>query len=105
MPSDKTVKDMAEMLLKGAKMLQYHCDTCKSPLFQKEGKIICPVCGELKKGGRKRSREKSSLDEKTKAALEKKRDDLLGRLEKEKKSEEISAILDALTKIEKMLNP
>lgn len=37
---------IAEMLLAGGKMLSLHCATCQSPLFEYEGKIRCPVCGE-----------------------------------------------------------
>lgn len=37
---------IAEMLLAGGKMLPLHCATCQSPLFEYEGKIRCPVCGE-----------------------------------------------------------
>lgn len=43
------IKAMAELLLSKATMLQYHCGKCGSPLFQKEDKIICPVCGELER--------------------------------------------------------
>jgi|GEM_PF-3449452 len=42
---EKALRDMAELLLSKSTMLQYHCDKCKSPLFEKEGKIICPTCG------------------------------------------------------------
>ena len=44
---DDKIKAMAELLLSKATMLQYHCGKCGSPLFQKEDKIICPVCGEI----------------------------------------------------------
>ena len=37
---------IAEMLLAGGKMLPLHCATCRSPLFEYEGKIRCPICGE-----------------------------------------------------------
>jgi len=40
------VAKIAEMLLAGGKMLPLHCATCQSPLFEYEGKIRCPVCGE-----------------------------------------------------------
>ena len=41
---DKKISEAVELLFKGAKMLAYHCPECKMPLFQHEGKIICPVC-------------------------------------------------------------
>ncbi|MDI6819805.1 MAG: Sjogren's syndrome/scleroderma autoantigen 1 family protein [Candidatus Hodarchaeaceae archaeon] len=40
---------MAEMLLAGGKMLSLHCATCKSPLFEYKGKVVCPICGEKTK--------------------------------------------------------
>jgi len=36
------------MLLTGGKMLAIHCAACRSPLFEYEGKVVCPVCGERK---------------------------------------------------------
>ncbi len=102
-PSEKTIKDMAEMLLKGAKMLPYHCDECMSPLFEKNGVVMCPVHGELEAGKKKEGKKKPKVDERTREILAKKKNDLLKRLEAEEKPEEISAILDALAKIEEML--
>lgn len=46
---DKDVTKMAEMLLAGGKMLSLHCATCKSPLFEYKGKVMCPICGEKTK--------------------------------------------------------
>jgi len=46
---DKDVAKMAEMLLAGGKMLSLHCATCKSPLFEYGGKVMCPICGEKAK--------------------------------------------------------
>lgn len=43
---EKNVAKIAEMLLAGGKMLSLHCATCQSPLFEYEGRIRCPVCGE-----------------------------------------------------------
>lgn len=43
---DEDVSKMARMLLAGGKMLSLHCAKCKSPLFEYEGKITCPICGE-----------------------------------------------------------
>ncbi|MEE8167907.1 MAG: Sjogren's syndrome/scleroderma autoantigen 1 family protein [Candidatus Hydrothermarchaeales archaeon] len=101
--SEEALKGMAELLLSKAKMLQYHCDTCKSPLFKKEGKIICPICGEFKKREETDKVKKPKVDERLRATLQKKREELLKRLEEEKKPEEISALLDAIAKIDGML--
>jgi len=43
---DKKVAKMAEALLAGGKMLPLHCGKCGGPLFEREGKIECAVCGE-----------------------------------------------------------
>ena len=48
MPEEK-VEKMAKLLLAGGKMLSIHCNLCKSPLFEFEGKVVCPVCGEKPK--------------------------------------------------------
>ncbi len=41
--SDQSMKEMAEMLRKGAKMLSITCPECSAPLFQlKTGEIVCP---------------------------------------------------------------
>jgi len=43
--SGEEMKEMAEMLRKGAKMLSYNCPECGSPLFQlKSGEIWCAKC-------------------------------------------------------------
>jgi UPF0148 protein len=38
------IKDMADLLLKGGKMLNKSCPECNTPLFQYEGKTFCPKC-------------------------------------------------------------
>lgn len=45
MPEEK-VEKMAKLLLAGGKMLSIHCNSCKSPLFEYQGKVVCPICGE-----------------------------------------------------------
>ena len=44
MQDDKIAK-MTEALLSGGKMLSLHCAKCRGPLFEKDGKITCAVCG------------------------------------------------------------
>ncbi|UCH57036.1 MAG: hypothetical protein JSV18_06785 [Candidatus Bathyarchaeota archaeon] len=44
MPDD-SMKEMAELLRSGAKMLSRSCPECSSPLFQlKSGEIVCANC-------------------------------------------------------------
>lgn len=66
---EEKIKAMAELLLSKATMLQYHCQECGSPLFQKEGKVLCPSCGELEK---KEAKEKPKAKKNLKTLLGKK---------------------------------
>lgn len=55
---ENALKEMVELLLSKATMLQYHCDKCKSPLFEKEGNIVCPACGIVQEKEIKKEAEK-----------------------------------------------
>ncbi len=103
--SEKSLKDMVELLLSKATMLQYHCARCKSPLFEKEGRILCPVCGtfdnEDKKNKDKKPKTRSEV--KGREALEKKRDELIKRLEKEEDPEKIVSIAEAIKRLEDII--
>lgn len=105
MDKDKALKDMTELLLSKARMLPYHCDNCKSPLFEKDEKIICPVCGELKfeKKEEKAKTGEPSTDSKTTEILKKKRDEILTQIENEKNPKKLIGLLEALEKINKSL--
>lgn len=37
-------KVITPLLLSGAKMLDKHCPKCGAPLFEKDGRVFCPVC-------------------------------------------------------------
>jgi UPF0148 protein len=41
---DRELEQISKMLERGGKMLADHCETCHSPLFRFEGKVMCPVC-------------------------------------------------------------
>jgi UPF0148 protein len=107
MDRDKALKDMTALLLSKARMLPYHCDNCKSPLFEKDEKIICPVCGELKfekKDQKEEAKtEEPQTDSKTAQVLKKKRDELLVKIEKEKNPKKLTDLLEALNKINNLL--
>ncbi|WP_456420752.1 Sjogren's syndrome/scleroderma autoantigen 1 family protein [Thermococcus sp.] len=48
--SDEEIrKIIMPLMLSGAKMLDRHCPKCGSPLFEKDGKVFCPVCEHRKK--------------------------------------------------------
>ncbi|ASJ17346.1 hypothetical protein A3L04_09830 [Thermococcus chitonophagus] len=53
-------KVIAPLLLSGAKMLDKHCPKCGSPLFEKDGRVFCPVCEYREK---KRERELKGVEE------------------------------------------
>jgi len=46
---EKKVAKMVDVLLAGGKMLPVHCAKCGGPLFEREGKVECAVCGEKAK--------------------------------------------------------
>ena len=107
MDRDKALKNMTDLLLSKARMLQYHCANCKSPLFEKGEKVICPVCGELKiekKEEKEKGKTEGTItDSKTAQVLKKKRDEMLVKIEKEKNPKKLTDLLEALEKINKSL--
>jgi UPF0148 protein len=89
---EKNIKQMAEILLHGGKMLSTHCDKCGSPLFETNGKITCPICGgELKKAGEKIER-KGEVQH----VLEKKLDALVLKLKEEKDERREKELLETM---------
>lgn len=40
----ETTQQMSELLLKGATMLNVHCQECASPIFRYDGDEFCPTC-------------------------------------------------------------
>lgn len=108
---EKKLKEMAELLLSKATMLEYHCGKCKYPLFEKGGKVLCPNCGPLEvrreelekaKAGKAPKAEKVRASP-VEAALQKKLEELLKRFEEEKDPQQIALLLDAIEKIKKAL--
>ena len=112
---EKKLKEMAELLLSKATMLEYHCGKCKYPLFEKGGKVLCPNCGPLEV--RREELEKARAGKETRvappremakaspveAALQKKLEELLKRFEEEKDPQQIALLLDAIEKIKKAM--
>ncbi|WP_297068997.1 Sjogren's syndrome/scleroderma autoantigen 1 family protein [Thermococcus sp.] len=44
-PTEEEIrKVIMPLMLSGAKMLERHCPKCGSPLFEKDGRVFCPVC-------------------------------------------------------------
>ncbi|MCY3411406.1 MAG: hypothetical protein INQ03_07210 [Candidatus Heimdallarchaeota archaeon] len=45
--NDEQVKKAAELLIKGAKMLNFSCPQCNNPIFQqKDDRMICISCNQ-----------------------------------------------------------
>jgi len=111
MEKEETIKKMAELLLARATMLAYHCPRCSAPLFEKEGKVLCPSCGEVRvvREGEE-VEEEAAPQEKAGAepregdeVLLRKREELLQRLEDEKDLRVILDILEAVRRIDEIL--
>jgi len=50
MVSDEEIREVImPLLMSGAKMLDRHCPKCGSPLFEKDGRVFCPVCEHRKR--------------------------------------------------------
>jgi UPF0148 protein len=44
-PTDEEIRNVImPLMLSGARMLDRHCPKCGSPLFEKDGRVFCPVC-------------------------------------------------------------
>ncbi len=57
-PTDEEIrKVIMPLMLSGAKMLDRHCPKCGSPLFEKDGRVFCPVCEYRAKNRIERARE------------------------------------------------
>lgn len=109
MDRDRTLKKMTDLLLSKARMLPYHCGKCKTPLFEKDEKIICPVCGEItfdeekEKKSVKAEKTKVKTDSKLTKILRKKRDELISQIDAEKNPKKLVSLLEALEMIDKSL--
>ncbi len=68
------IKDMADILLKGGKMLSRSCPGCNAPLFQHEGRTFCARCGweegKASTEGEVRKPEKKGTAEKPRAPVQ-----------------------------------
>jgi UPF0148 protein len=103
---DEKISKMAGMLLAGGKMLSIHCSTCKGPLFEFKGKVICPVCGEKTATAEVKAKPEEAPLSKVEGVLRAKLNTLTERLEKETNHEKtlelldrIKSILDAIEKL------
>ncbi|MEM2866811.1 MAG: Sjogren's syndrome/scleroderma autoantigen 1 family protein [Candidatus Hadarchaeales archaeon] len=96
---ERKIDRAVEALFSGARMLSIHCAECRGPLFEKEGRVFCPTCGERKVG-------KEAPEEGLEGTLRKKLEELKARLETEKDHEQMMRTLkeiDALVEVLKKL--
>lgn len=88
------------LMFSGAKMLDRHCLKCGSPLFEKDGRVFCPVCEHRARQGAGRMR---GMEE----TLMEKLNELASSLpdevnELEKHLSVMERIIDLITKYRKM---
>jgi len=90
---DDKVTKMAEALLSGGKMLSLHCAKCRGPLFEKDGKITCAVCGEKVAETRRAEAAKPVAARDVQEILVEKLQESAAQLQKETDPHKISEIL------------
>ena len=99
--SEGSMKQMAELLRKGATMLNETCPECNTPLFKlKDGSLVCPMCNKpvvyaSADADTEGMAQQGSIDQ----TLMNKIKEIQGMLEKEKEPEKINALLDTLVKL------
>ncbi|MFO7966246.1 MAG: autoantigen p27 domain-containing protein [Archaeoglobaceae archaeon] len=63
---DKKISDISKLLIRGAKMLSYHCPECNVPLFQEGDTMFCPSCQKEavteQEGERRESKERAKTN-------------------------------------------
>ena len=104
--TDQSMKEMAEMLRQGAKMLSMSCPECGTPLFQlKTGEIFCPhEKREVKIIKEGESLEKAKQDATLEQTLQSKLQLLQQRLEAENDPIEIRELAKTITVLLDALN-
>lgn len=100
---DEKLAKITKMLLGGGKMLSVHCGTCKGPLFQFEGKVMCPVCGEKAEVAKAEVKPKTAPAEKVESVLRAKLNLLAEELAKETGHEKTLELLDRIKSILEVL--
>jgi len=89
---EENLSKITGMLLAGGKMLGIHCATCMGPLFEYQGKVVCPVCGEKTRPEKTKSNAKPL--KKVREALHTKLDSLSEQLAKETDQTKTQEILE-----------
>jgi UPF0148 protein len=95
------MRNMGELLRKGATMLSESCPECNTPLFRiKDGSLICPMCNKpvvivSADADTEGMAQQRSIDE----TLLNKVKEIQGKLEVETEPEKINVLLETLMKL------
>jgi UPF0148 protein len=95
------MKQMAELLRKGATMLNETCPECNTPLFKlKDGSLVCPMCNKpvvyaSANADTEGMAQQGSIDQ----TLLNKIKEIQGMLEHEKEPAKINTLLDTLVRL------
>ena len=95
------MKNMGELLRKGATMLSESCPECNTPLFRlKDGSLICPMCNKpvvivSADADTEGMAQQDSIDK----TLLNKVKEIQGKLEVETEPEKINVLLETLMKL------
>jgi len=99
--SEGSLKNMGELLRKGATMLSESCPECNTPLFRlKDGSLLCPMCNKpvvvvSADADVEGMAQQGSIDQ----TLLKKVKEIQGKLEAETEPEKINVLLETLMKL------
>jgi UPF0148 protein len=95
------MKEMAELLKQGARMLGQSCPECGTPLFQlKSGETVCPMCKRPVKFIEEGTDEESVAQQGSlEATLKAKLNEVQGKLESEDDTEKMGKLTDTLIKL------
>ncbi|MBD3173286.1 hypothetical protein GF326_12540 [Candidatus Bathyarchaeota archaeon] len=99
--SEGSMKEIAELLRKGATMLGETCPDCNTPLFRlKDGSLVCPMCKKpvvvvSADADTEVMAEQGSID----STLMNKIKEIQSTLEDEREPAKINALLDTLMKL------
>ena len=99
--SEGSLKNMGELLRKGATMLSESCPECNTPLFRlKDGSLICPMCNKpvvivSADTDVEGIAQQGSIDQ----TLLNKVKEIQGKLEAETEPEKINTLLETLMKL------
>ncbi len=99
--SEGSLKNMGELLRKGARMLSESCPECNTPLFQlKDDTLICPMCNKpviivSADTDTEALVQRNRLNE----TLNRKISKIQNQLEEEMDPEKINALLETLTRL------